>query len=70
MYEEMIDGFPEWKDMQKTGMKLEEYDKFAKEKTIEIMKNKLEANKEELTTEEIEEIEAGIKQAELELEEM
>ena len=67
---ESIDSFPEWKDVHKTGISLEEYDKFAKEKTIEIMKKKLELNKDELTQEEIEEIEEGIKQAELELAKM
>ncbi|WP_271814191.1 hypothetical protein [Clostridium beijerinckii] len=70
MYNETLDGFPEWKDMQKEGMTLDEYNKFAKKKTIQIMKDKLEASKNELTKDEVEEIEEAIKEAELELTEM
>lgn len=70
MYKEMLDGFPEWIDMQKQGITLVEYNKFAKKRTIEIMKSKLESNKTEMTKEEIEEIERAIIEAEKEYKEM
>lgn len=64
MLQEGLDGLPEWPEMQKKGMSFDEYNKFIKNETLEYMKSQLQANKNDMTEEEINEAEEIIKQYE------